>query len=280
MKKPRLAVIGDPVSHSLSPLFQNAALKKLGLNWEYRALRVRAVELRAFMAGPAKQLAGFNVTIPHKESILPMMDRLSFEAQVIGAVNTVVIRNGERIGFNTDGSGYLLSLQQEKKLNPKSRHVTLLGAGGAARAIASVLCLNRVKSLTLANRSIGRGEALAGQLRGRFPKIEIFSCELWSGEFEAALRRSQLLVNTTSVGLHGSAFENFPYAKLKKGALVSDIVYNPRLTPFLKAAKKAGHPIHSGEGMLAQQGALSLELWTGKVPDVKLMMRVLRKELG
>lgn len=280
MKKNRLAVIGDPVSHSLSPLFQNAALKKMGLPWIYTARRIRPQELARFIRGPARRLAGFNVTIPHKESILPFLDRLSFEAQLIGAVNTVMIKDGEMVGFNTDGAGYLKSLHQEKKFNPKGRHVTLLGAGGAARSIASVLCLHQVKSLTLANRNIDRAEQLARHLQKYFTKIEIFACELWSAEFEAALRRSALLVNTTSVGLKGSAFENFPFKKLKKRALVSDIVYTPRLTPFLKAAKKAGHPIHTGEGMLAHQGALALELWTGKVPNLPLMLRTLRRALA
>lgn len=280
MKKKLLAVIGDPISHSISPLMQNAALRKLKLPFEYRALRVGSKELRRFMKGAAKQLYGFNVTIPHKETILPYLDRLAFEAKIIGAVNTVVQRNGEWIGFNTDGSGYLRSLLKEKKFNPRNRHITLLGAGGAARAIAAVLGLNRAKSITIANRTGSRAEQLVKELKAHLPRVEFFPCELWSAEFEAALRRSQLLVNTTSIGLHGSTFKDFPFKKLKKKALVSDIVYNPRMTPFLKQAKQAGHPILTGEGMLAHQGALALELWTGHTPDVALMLRVLRKALS
>jgi shikimate dehydrogenase len=279
-KKKLLAVIGDPVSHSLSPLIQNAAIKKLKLPYEYQAIRVKPEQLKTFMRTRAKKLAGFNVTIPHKEAILPYLDRLAVEAKMIGAVNTIMQRNGTWVGFNTDGSGYLLSLQQDKKFNPRGRHVTLLGAGGAARAIANVLGLNRAKSITIANRTLSRANPLVMSLKKNLPQVEFQCCSLEDKRFESALQRSHLLINTTSVGLKGTSFPSFPWKKLRTDALVSDIVYTPRMTPFLKAAKKAGHPIHTGEGMLIYQGALALELWTGHRPDVRLMRRVLLKKLG
>jgi shikimate dehydrogenase len=274
-----LAVIGDPVSHSLSPAMQNAALRALKLPYRYRAIRVPPRSLKSFMKQAAPKLAGFNVTIPHKVAIVPLLDRLAFEAKLIGAVNTVVHRNGEWIGFNTDGAGYLFSLQQDARFNPKGRRVTLLGAGGAAHALAFVLGLHRVKSLTLVNRHPKRAAELAVDLKKHFPKIEIQVCAWGEKLFATALKKTDLLINGTSVGLGGTAFENFPWRHLKKRALVSDIVYQPRWTPFLRAAKRRGHPIHTGEGMLVHQGALALEIWTGQKPDTGLMRRVLLKEL-
>ncbi len=277
--KKQLAVIGDPISHSLSPLIQSAAIKKLRIPYEYKALRVRPKELRRFMKGKSGELAGFNVTIPHKEAIIPFLDRLAFEAKSIGAVNTVMNRNGELIGFNTDGAGYLLSLEKDKKFYPRGKRITLLGAGGAARAIAVVLGLNGAKSLVIANRTISRARRLARDLKKHLPQVPISSCGLKGKEFETALKNTQLLINTTMVGMGGTAFEDFPWKRLNPKALVSDIVYRPQITPFLKSARKAGHPIHPGEGMLVYQGALALELWTGKQPDVRLMRRVMLKAL-
>ncbi len=275
----QLAVIGDPVSHSLSPEMQNAALKKLKLPLRYGAIRVRPQELKSFVKGLGRRLMGFNVTIPHKVAIVPLLDRIAFEAKLIGAVNTVLSRNGFLVGFNTDGAGYLMSLLNDAKFQPRGKQVTLLGAGGAARAIGTALGLNQVRSLTIANRTQENAARLTKDLIRNLPKISIHSCGLTGKAFASALKNSHLLINTTSIGLHATAFPDFPWKSLKKGALVSDIVYHPRMTPFLKAAKKYSHPIHSGEGMLVHQGALALEIWTGMKPDTRLMRRVLLKNL-
>lgn len=280
LKLKRLAVIGDPVSHSLSPAMHGAAIRKLGVPFRYRALRVRPESLKDFVAGPAKELAGFNVTVPHKESILPHLKRLAYEAELIGAVNTVVNRNGELVGFNTDGAGYLMSLHVDKKFDPRGKRVVILGAGGAARALAVVLSLAQARSVTVANRTLKRAEQLARELAFRLPKSKLLACPLEGKALESALKDCDLLVNTTRVGLGGTSFEDFPWEKLPRRALVSDIVYTPRMTPFLKAAKRRGHPIHTGEGMLVFQGALAFEIWTGLKPDVRLMRRELLKRLG
>ncbi len=279
-KKKLLAVIGDPVAHSLSPVMQNAALKKLKLPYEYIPLRIKPEQLKEFAQTKAKRLLGFNITIPHKETILPFLDRLTFEAKLIGAVNTVLQENGKLVGFNTDGSGYLMSLEREKKFNPRNRDIVMLGAGGAARAIATILLLNQARSLVIANRSIQRAQALAQELSSHFKKQKIFWCGLEGNELKKYLKRTHLLINATSVGLKGTHFIDFPWKDLYRQALVSDIVYAPQpMTSFLKEAKKAGHKIHTGEGMLVYQGALALEIWTGKKPDAYLMRRVLLKEL-
>ncbi|HCU24981.1 MAG TPA: shikimate dehydrogenase [Deltaproteobacteria bacterium] len=274
-----LAVIGDPISHSLSPLMHNAAIRKLKAPYRYKAIRVTPKKLEEFSKTCALRLAGFNVTVPHKEAIVPFLDRLAYEAKLIGAVNTVVCKNGELIGFNTDGAGYLMSLQAEKKFNPGGRRIMILGAGGAARALAAALILAKAKSVIVANRTPKRAVQLVRELSFRLPGAKLEACPLTGKEFETALRRCDLLINTTRVGLGGSSFENFPWEKLKASALVSDIVYSPRFTPFLKSARKHKHPIHTGDGMLLYQGALAFEIWTGLKPDVKEMRKILHKKL-
>ena len=277
--KKRLAVIGDPVSHSLSPAMQNAAIQRLKAPYRYQAIRIGQESLPDFIKTKAPTLAGFNVTVPLKEAIVPLLDRLAFEAKLIGAVNTVLPKEGELIGFNTDGAGYLMSLHADRKFNPKGKRVVILGSGGAARALAAVLALAHAKSVTVANRTLHRAEQLTRELRFRLPKAELNFCPLRGTPLERALRRCDLLINTTRVGLGGTSFEGFPWEKLKRNALVSDIVYNPRMTPFLKTAKKFRHPIHTGDGMLVYQGALAFEIWTGRKPPVQVMYKTLLKHL-
>jgi shikimate dehydrogenase len=274
------ALLGDPVAHTLSPAMQNAAIERLELPYRYRAIRVKPGELPAFLRGKATQLEGFNVTVPHKEAIAPLLDRLAYEAELIGAVNTVLRREGKWLGFNTDGAGYLMSLQADAKFSVRAKRVLLLGAGGSARGIAVALLLAKARQVIIANRTLARAEGLVHDLGFRLGKDKLSALPLEGKDFEKALSRADLLINTTRVGLGGSSFSDFPWKKLKKGALVSDIVYIPRLTPFLKAAKKWKHPIHTGEGMLIFQGALALEIWTGAKPDPKLMRRAILKKLS
>lgn len=276
----QLAVIGDPVSHSLSPVMQNAAIEGLELPFRYRSIRVKPGELPAFLQGKATSLEGFNVTVPHKEAIVPLLDRLAYEAELIGAVNTVLRRDGKWLGFNTDGAGYLMSLHADAKFSVRGKRVVVLGAGGAARGIAVALTLAKSRHVLIANRTPARAEALVQDLGFRLGKDLLSASPLEGKDFEKELQRADLLINTTRVGLGGSSFESFPWKRLKKSALVSDIVYIPRITPFLKTAKKGGHRIHTGEGMLVFQGALSLEIWTGAKPDPRLMRRAILKKLA
>jgi shikimate dehydrogenase len=232
------------------------------------------------MKGPARRLAGFNITLPHKEKIIPYLDFLVPKARMIGAVNTVVQRRGKLIGFNTDGDGYLMSLREEKDFDVRGAHVTLLGAGGAARSLAVSLAFSQVKGITIANRSVHRARKLAGYLASHFKKASFAYSELSGVSFERALKKTDLLINTTSVGLGGSRFENFPWDQVPARTLISDIVYTPRWTPFLNEAKRRGYAVHTGEGMLLHQGALAFELWTGHRPDMRVMRRALLRGLS
>jgi shikimate dehydrogenase len=235
--------------------------------------------LKNFLNTTARRLLGFNVTVPHKEKILSYLDYVVPKARAIGAVNTVVLRGSRWIGFNTDGDGYLLSLKQDINFKPEGKNILILGAGGAAKAIAVSLASASAKKISLANRTPLRARQLARQLYRRFKRVKFSSGELQGKTFLQSLRHCDLLINTTTVGLKSTSFQDFPWERLKKNAVVSDIVYRPRLTPFLKAAKSYGHRIHTGEGMLVHQGALALELWTGKKPDTQLMRKVILKKL-
>lgn len=278
-KKKQLAVIGDPITHSLSPLIQNAAIEKLKIPITYKAIRVPSERLKEFVRTQARKLVGFNVTVPHKRAILPYLNSLSQEAKIIGAVNTVLNKNGKLFGFNTDGTGYLKSLHETAHFDPRGKNIVVLGAGGAARGIATVLALSRAKSITLANRTLSRAREVVRDLKIHFKHVKWYSTVLFKEKFKKSLKQAHLLINTTSIGLKGTAFENFPFNHLKTQCLVSDIVYHPRMTPFLKQAKRLSHPIHTGEGMLVYQGALALELWTGCQPDIRLMKKVLLEAL-
>lgn len=275
-----LAIIGDPVQHSLSPSMQNAALRECGLDYRYEKILVRPEELDRFMKKKAIQLAGFNVTVPHKEKILPHLDFVVPLARSIGAVNTVWNHRGMLIGFNTDGNGYLMSLEQEKRFKVPQSQILILGAGGAARSLVVSLHLAGASKIVLANRTLGRAQRLAGSLKKKFSKLRLQACSLTGPDFPKNLKQTDLLINTTTVGLNGTAFPNFPWKALRSGATVSDIVYHPRMTPLLKSAQQHGHPVHTGEGMLVYQGALSFEIWTGRAPSAKTMLKVLRKKLS
>jgi len=278
-KRQNLAVIGDPVAHSLSPLIQNAALKDLGLPLSYEKIHVTPNQLKKFVKEKAHHLLGFNITLPHKEQILKHLDYLVPQAKTIGAVNTVLNYKGKLVGFNTDGAGYLESLNADKHFNPKGKNIVLLGAGGATRALAASLALTGPRRIILANRTLKRAQQLVHRLQTYFLKVPFSYCGLKGKHFERALENADLLVNTTSVGLNNTQHPHFPWPHLNPLALVSDIVYTPIWTPFLKEARRLRHPVHTGEGMLVHQGALSLELWTSQRPKIELLKKVLMKKL-
>ncbi|MBN1161956.1 MAG: shikimate dehydrogenase [Dehalococcoidales bacterium] len=266
------AIIGDPVGHTVSPAMHNAAFQKLGLDYLYITFRVAPEQLsRAVVGLKALNVAGFNVTIPHKVAIIPLLDSLDPLAEKIGAVNTVVNINGKLKGYNTDAEGFYRVLL-EHGFSPQGKKVVLLGAGGAARAIAYILVEQGCR-LTILNRlqELDWAENIAQFILDDLQK-EVQFFEL--GDIAEALPGADLLVNATSVGM--SPEDNVspvPAPLLKKIPLVFDIVYNPLKTRFLREAAAAGAQIITGIDMLAWQGALAFEKWTGKAAPVDLMRR-------
>ena len=271
-----VGIIGSPVSHSLSPIMHNAAFAALGLDWVYVPFPVACAELPAAVAGlRALGVVGFNVTIPHKVAVLPLLDRISPEAELIGAVNTVLIEEGRLTGFNTDGIGLLAALSAKLGFAPAGRSVLLLGAGGAARSALAALAGAGAARLTLANRSPEKGRDLVRLLAGRQTGTELSAVSLERLAEPEFLQGFDLIVNTTSVGMAGDAFAGLELSGLKPGLAVYDMVYAPPLTPLLARARALGIPAANGLGMLVAQGEAAFAIWTGEAAPAGVMERAL-----
>ena len=275
--KTRLAgLFGHPVSHSLSPLMQNKAFAEKGLPYVYAAFDVAPEALpEAVAAIRALGLVGVNVTIPHKVAIMPLLDEIDPLAERIGAVNTVVNENGRLIGYNTDGLGYVRSLVEETWIALEEQVVTMLGAGGAARAVAFTLAQQGVKQIQIINRSRERAALLAEHVNAITP-TRVVDRE----EAREAIAQSTLLINTTSIGMYPHVDEMPISAEwLHERLVVSDLIYNPLETRLLREARLAGARTHSGVGMFVNQGALAFELWTKESAPAEQMREVVLQQL-
>jgi len=267
-----LGIIGHPVAHSLSPLMQNAALKALGLDYIYVPFAVEPQNLTVAVKGlRALGIHGFNVTIPHKTAIIPLLDRVSPEAELSGAVNTVCREDGLLVGYNTDGIGFIKSLVDDLGFNPDGATVLILGAGGAARGAVAALCGAGVTKIVVANRTRDKGEALVDTFRGRYSHVKFALSSQETGELHEHLREANLIVNTTSVGMNGSSFAGLDVDAFLPDAKVYDMVYSPPETPLLVAARGRNLSCANGLGMLAAQGETAFSLWTGTDPPCGLM---------
>jgi len=265
-------VIGDPIEHTMSPAMHNAAIRETGVDFVYTAFRVKADELgKAIRGMQALGIKGLNVTIPHKVAVIEFLDKLDPLAEKIGAVNTIVNEGGVLTGFNTDASGAVRALA-EHGIEINGRKIVVLGAGGASRAVSLALADGGGR-LTILNRreELDWAENLAARLSRLFGDA-IPALELTDDNLAVALNGADLLVNTTSVGMSPNA-EQTPVNTdlLHAGLAVFDIVYNPLKTRLLQDAEVVGASTVSGIEMLAWQGALAFEKWTGKPAPVKLM---------
>ena len=264
------AVIGDPIEHSLSPVMQNIAFQRLGLNSVYLAFRVKPHNLGNSITGlKSLGISGFNVTVPHKVSIMKYLDTIDGLAVDLGAVNTVVNKDGVLSGYNTDGAGALTALQ-EGGVELEGQKVVLLGAGGAAKALAfSIAPL--AESLVILNRTELKARDLASSLTKRF-SVSVEGEELTGDALQRYLADANILINATSVGMYPKVSETLVRSQhMHKGITVFDIVYNPLMTRLLREAKIAGARIIGGVKMLVYQGALAFELWTSLKPPVNEM---------
>ena len=276
-----LGIIGYPLGHSLSPVFQQAALDALWLDVRYERWETppeTLVERLRSLRQP--DVLGANVTVPHKEAVNPLLDSVDEWARTVGAVNTIVSRDGSLTGYNTDSVGFLQGLA-EASFNPRGVSVLLLGAGGAARGVALALAREGVASIAIANRTAERAQALAGLVARHGPRTE--ALPLGGAALREAALRSQLIVNTTTLGmLHspGESASPLSPAWIPASALVYDLVYNPLETPLLREARRAGARTQGGLAMLLHQGAAAFVLWTGREAPVDVMRSVLRQVLG
>ncbi|WP_057764893.1 shikimate dehydrogenase [Cytobacillus praedii] len=275
MKK-LFAVIGDPIAHSMSPAMHNDLFQAYGIDAHYQPLHVRRENLKEAVIGlKAIGTAGFNITIPHKETIIPLLDKLDPLAEAIGAVNTVVNEDGKFVGYNTDGSGYLQGLLT---LLPtiKEKNILIIGAGGAARALYFTLAQAGVNRLDICNRTTQKAEQLINECPFHVP-----SAAIGKEEAEKKLADYQLLIQTTPIGMSPN-IESLPLSlhNLETDALVSDIIYNPLETKILREAKNKGAKIQNGLDMFVYQGALAFEKWTGIFPNIERMKNIVLNQLG
>jgi shikimate dehydrogenase len=263
-------VIGDPIEHTLSPIIHNAAFNALKLDYIFLVFKVKPVEVgNAVNAMRALNLRGLNVTMPHKSTVMNFLDRTDLSAQIVNSVNTILNKESKLFGFNTDGVGALKALR-ENGVEPKGRKVLLLGAGGAARAIAYTMA-KEADELAVLNRTVKQAQALAKLLEKAANK-KIVAGSLSPTEIQHNLQDSDILINATSIGMKPKADESLVAPKLLRSNLaVMDIVYNPIETKLAKEAKAAGAKVVSGVEMLIYQGAASFELWTGKSAPVEVM---------
>ncbi len=256
-------VMGDPVAHSRSPILHTHWMQEHGIAGSYALLHVAPARLeQALRALPALGFAGCNLTIPHKIAALRCMDRLDAVAQRIGAVNTVAVQaDGSLLGRNTDAWGYVQSVRDTRPgWRASDSPVVVVGAGGAARAILAGLLGDGASEIRLVNRSAGTAQALAQELG---TAVRAFA---WEARHEC-LEDAGLLVNTTSLGMHGQPALDLSLAMLPASAIVSDIVYVPQETPLLRDAHARGNPTVAGLGMLINQARLAFEAWSGVLPQ-------------
>lgn len=268
-----VGLVGHPVSHSLSPRMHNASFASLGLNYAYVPLDVVPEDLEVAVKGlRALGFRGFNVTMPHKERVCRLVDRLDEAARVSGAVNTVAVEeDGRLLGMNTDGSGFLLACR-EAGLDPAGKVALVAGAGGAAAAVAVALLRSGLAELRVANR----GPERAGRLRERLAeaggRVEVFPLS----RIEEAAGGADILVNATYLGMRDEDPLPFPERLLRPGVAVCDAVYRPgRDTALIRAARGRGLVAVPGELMLLYQGVEAQRIWTGVDPDVGAMRRAL-----
>ena len=267
-------LLGNPLGHSISPPMHNRVFEKLGMNYCYMPVEVTDKNLKKVFSGLSEMnVAGFNVTIPHKVNIIEYLDELDPLAATIGAVNTICVKDGKTKGYNTDGEGFMRSLEKEAHITVKGKRVFLLGCGGAARAIAMTLAFHGAEKIFIHNRTAKKADGLADEINKK-----ICSCaEVVESpeDQQKAIQSCDILINSTSLGMH-------PYVDvlpideslLSAELIVADIVYNPLMTKLLKTARSRGCTIVPGLGMLIYQGAAAFKLFTDIDPLVGEMSEV------
>ena len=277
----RLGIIGYPIGHSISPVFQQAALDYLGIDATYQAWEVAPADVGEFVGCIRESgTLGINVTLPHKEAVIPFLDDVDDWATAAGAVNTIVNRGSKLTGHNTDGTGFLRALREERGFTAQGRRILVLGAGGAARGVVLALSRESAAGLTVANRTVSRAQALAQLAADN--GIESSAIPLTGPELDDAAESADLIVNCTTMGMtHGPGESGSLLRKdqIPSTALINDLVYNPRETPLLREASQAGARTLGGIHMLVYQGASSFEMWTGQPAPVPVMLEAALKAM-
>ena len=273
-----VAVVANPIKHSISPFIHNSAFEATNTNGVYLAWEVDATELAETVANIRRyQMYGINLSMPYKEQVIPYLDQLSEEACLIGAVNTVVNREGTLIGYNTDGKGFFKSLPSFKI---SRKRLVLLGAGGAAKAILAQAILDGVSQISVFVRSSSMEKTrpyLEKIQNATGFRVDLFALEDVQ-DLQDSITKADLLVNATSVGMDGSSQPIPTSIVLPEKLMVADVIYQPFETPFLKWAKEQGNQSINGLGMLLYQAAEAFELWTGKEMPTDQIWELLKQK--
>lgn len=268
----KYAVIGDPVGHSRSPGMQNPAFERAGLGRPYGRRHVRKEELADFIAEARKMLLGVNVTVPHKENVIPFLDEIDPLAELCRSVNTLDIRSGRIKGYSTDGYGLEYALRENFAVSPAGKTFCFAGCGGACRAAALHFAAASAGRIFLANRTLSRAESIAELIAEHFPQCEVRTFELNdSGRMQEAIAVSDVLIQTTSLGLKADDPPPFDLQLLdaNRNIAVFDTIYQN--TRLLQKAAASGLKCAGGKSMLIHQGAASFRIWTGLEPDIEAM---------
>ncbi|HLP42798.1 MAG TPA: shikimate dehydrogenase [Fibrobacteria bacterium] len=277
-----VALLGDPVAHSLSPAMHNAAFARHGLNFAYVPLRVRPADVKAALEGlRALGFRGANVTLPHKQAVLPHLDAVSEISRLMGVVNTLTIEDGRIMGTTTDPHGFLEGFR-EAGHDFAGKSVAVLGNGGSARTIAFALALEgRPARVLLAGRDVEKSHRLIGEIGSKLGEGAARTLEAVAlADYGAAADGVQVVVNATPIGMHpDTEVSPIPANALRPGQVVHDIVYVPEKTRLLRDAEALGLPTVGGLGMLVHQGRASFRLWTGIEPDASIFHEAARSGL-
>lgn len=268
-----VAILGDDVGHSKSPRMLNAAFREKELNYYYFPIDVKPKDLADLVKGISKMnFAGFTLTMPHKIEIMKFLDGIDPLAEKIGSVNTVKIIDGQLIGYNTDGEGFVTSLEVEKNIKCDENTFIIIGAGGASRAITTTIALRNAKRIYIANRTLEKAANLSNIIKEKTGYKDCIPLSLEKDNLKEYVDSSNVLINTTNVGMHPyEDISPIDISFLRKELTVADVIYSPKRTVLLKAALEKGCDVINGEGMLLYQGYIAFEIWTGlKAPKMTM----------
>lgn len=263
-----IPIFGNPISHSLSPLIQNAWFRDKKVNYVYVAFCVKNKDLKqATQAIKLFGMPGANVTVPHKIEIMKYLDKIDKSAQMIGSINTIINKEGKLIGYNTDWNGFVQDLK-DKKVFVKNKNVFVIGAGGGAKAILYALSQLKVKKIFLTSKTYEKAKNISKQ----YKNIEVFNIDKISN---MSFDKIDIMVNASTCGMNPKDKLPFDINDFKKDLIIYDLIYNKQ-TPFKQFAAKNKLKYISGLGMLVQQGAFGFQMWTGKKPNIKLATELIK----
>lgn len=260
-----VGLLGYPIRHSKSPHMHNMAFQHLGLNYAYLVFEVNESNLKeAISAMKTLDVAGFNVTMPNKSNVIPLLDEVSPEARLIGSVNTVRNDNGRLIGYNTDGKGYVMSLRDEG-ISPEGKRFVMAGAGGAARSVAIQLALDGAEEIVILNRDAAASEEISKAINNNIKGCKTITSDYNDVKLKNQLKEADIFINCTPLGMHPHEDKSIisDSSLLYPELIVSDIVYSPPKTKLLQMAEEVGCKNFNGLGMMIGQGALAFKIWTG-----------------